>query len=165
MEDQHPRNGEPIARLYSINVSPGGVPKTPVALANIRAGGIETDRQADLRFHGGPDRAVSLYSLERIQALQAEGHPIVPGSIGENLTLSGVDWDVLQPGVKLEVGEALLQLTRPVTPCKKIAGSFRGHDVDRVSAKSYPGWNRWYSRVLREGTVFPDDEVLVLLNS
>ena len=55
-----------------------------------RCDGLEGDRQRDLRFHGGPLRAVSLYSLELIEALQAEGHPIAPGAMGENLTMAGV---------------------------------------------------------------------------
>jgi MOSC domain-containing protein YiiM len=157
------RPGEGI--LHSINVSRGGVPKTAVAFAHIGLGGLGTDRQNDLVHHGGPDRAVSLYSLERIVALQNEGHPIVAGSIAENLTLSGVDWDVLQSGVRLEVGEAMLELTRPVTPCFKIAASFRDGNVNRVSAKTHPGWNRWYARVLREATVFPGDPIYFSLPS
>ena len=38
-------------------------------------------------FHGGPERALCLFSLERILELQAEGHPIFPGAAGENITI------------------------------------------------------------------------------
>ena len=75
--------------VASINLSRGGVPKLPVEAAAILAGGLEGDRQRDLRYPGGPDRAVSLYSADLIRRLQDEGHPIVPGAIGENLTLEG----------------------------------------------------------------------------
>jgi MOSC domain-containing protein YiiM len=127
----------------------------------IRAGGVEGDRQRDLRFHGGPDRAVTLYSFERIRALQAEGHPIAPGSIGENLTLSGLDWSALGPGTELLVGPALLQVTKAAAPCAKIAGSFLNDEFLRVSDKVHPGWSRLCARVLREGLVSVGDPVTV----
>src|SRR5260221_7316276 len=112
------------ARVHSINVSDGGVPKLPRETCAVRVGGLEGDRQRDLENHGGPERAVSLYSMELIEALRAEGHPIAPGTIGENLTLSGVDWSKMVPDARIEVGEVLLQLTRHAAPCQIIAGSF-----------------------------------------
>ena len=51
---------------------------------------------------GGPLAALCLYSLEVIQALQAEGHSIFPGSVGENITLSHLDWSRVTPGVRLD---------------------------------------------------------------
>jgi MOSC domain-containing protein YiiM len=146
-------------RIHAINVSNGGVPKRPVVSAFARAHGLEGDRQSDRRHHGGPDRAVTLYSLERIRALQAEGHSIAPGSIGENLTLEGMDWDGLRAGLRVEVGQALLQLTKPASPCEKIGGSFTGNAFERVSDKRHPGWSRWCARVLREGLLTVGDPV------
>ena len=70
----------------------GGVPKIPVGAARLGAEGVEGDKQNDLRHHGGPLRAVCIYSLEIIEALQGEGHPIGPGTTGENITISGLDW-------------------------------------------------------------------------
>jgi MOSC domain-containing protein YiiM len=145
--------------LHSINVSKGGVPKWPRPWAQIRATGLEGDRQEDLRYHGGPDRAVCLYSLELIEALQGEGHPIVPGSIGENLTIHGIDWTVVRPDAQIAVGDALLEITWAVSPCRKIAGSFQEADVTRVSQKVHPGWSRFYARVLREGMVSAGNRV------
>ena len=139
--------------IASINTSDGGVPKRPRTSAWIAAGGVEGDRQRDLRYHGGPDRAVCLYSLELIQALQAEGHPIAPGTIGENLTLARIDWRRMTPGSRLRVGPVLLELTRFTTPCRNVAGSFTGGAFARVSQKVHPGWSRLYARVLEEGAV------------
>ena len=65
-----------MAHVHQISISGGGVPKGAVPEAEVRAGGIDGDRQATPKIHGGPDRAVCLFSLEVIQALQAEGHPI-----------------------------------------------------------------------------------------
>src|SRR2546428_13166979 len=97
--------------LHSINVSNGGGPKTARSPAAVRIKGVEADRQRDLRYHGGPTRAVCLYSLELIRALQAEGHAIDVGCIGENFTLSGVPVEEMVAGAKLQVGEGQLQLT------------------------------------------------------
>jgi MOSC domain-containing protein YiiM len=119
--------------VSSINVSNGGVPKAPRRSAWIDRDGVEGDRQRDLRFHGGPDRAVSIYSLDLIRVLQEEGHPISPGTIGENLTLAGVDWSEMVPGRHLHIGDVVLELTSYTSPCKKIAASFHDGGFVRVS--------------------------------
>ena len=147
--------------LHSINVSHGGVPKMPRPWAQVRVDGIEGDRQEDRRYHGGPDRAVCLYSLDLIQALQGEGHSIVPGSIGENLTLHGIDWTGIRPDARLEIGDVLLEVTRATSPCYKIAASFEAGDFARVSQKVHPGWSRYYARVLQEGIVSTGDRIVL----
>ena len=149
--------------LHSINVSDGGVPKLPRRWAQVRIDGVEGDRQCDRRFHGGPDRAVSLYSLDLIEALQGEGHSIVPGSIGENLTLFGLDWTLMRPDVRIEVGDVLLEVTKATSPCRKIAAAFIDGDFTRVSQKVHPGWSRFYARVLREGTVSTGDTTVLTM--
>lgn len=146
-------------RVASINVSSGGVPKSPVAEASITPAGVAGDRQRDQRYHGGPDRAVSLYSLEAIEALRREGHPIGVGTTGENLTVSGLDWSAVAPGAELRVGPVRLQVTAYASPCEKIAGSFAAGRSTRISQKLYPGWSRVYTRVLEGGVVRVDDPV------
>ena len=47
-----------------------------------------------MTVHGGPYRAVCLYAIEAIERLQAEGHPVEPGSVGDNLTTSGIEWSL-----------------------------------------------------------------------
>lgn len=146
--------------VVSINVSPtGGVPKLPVMFARIHSQGVDGDKQNNLKYHGGPMRAVCLYSLERINALRAEGHPITPGSIGENVTISGLDWDTIVPGVRLTIGEVELEVTQYTVPCAKIANSFMHADSLRVGQKVNPGWSRVYTKVLREGTIHVGDAV------
>lgn len=139
--------------VASVNTSGGGVPKTPRQWARITVNGLEGDRQEDLRYHGGLDRAVSLYSSELIEALRGEGHPIAPGTIGENLTLAGIPWEEMRPDARGQIGDVLLEITGAVSPCQKIAGSFRDAEFTRVSQKVHPGWSRYYARVLGEGTV------------
>jgi MOSC domain-containing protein YiiM len=146
-------------KVASINRSDGGVPKQPVAECRVSENGLESDRQRDLHFHGGPNRAVCLFSLEKIEALHREGHPIAPGTIGENLTVSGLDWSLMVPDVELEIGEVVLQLTKFAAPCAKIGGSFRDGDFSRVAQKIHPGWSRICARVVKAGIVRVGDTI------
>jgi MOSC domain-containing protein YiiM len=150
-------------RLVSINVSDGGVPKLGRSACAITRAGLAGDRQRDLVHHGGPDRAVTLFSCERIDALRREGHPIAAGTIGENLTVSGLDWPALTPGMRLRVGAVLLELTRHASPCAKIGPSFAGQDFMRVAQKVHPGWSRLCARVIEEGVVRVGDPVAILV--
>ncbi|CAN5847097.1 MOSC domain-containing protein [soil metagenome] len=144
-------------RVHQINVSGGGVPKLPVDEAQITFSGVSGDRQADLRYHGGPDQKVCLYSLEVIEGLRAEGHPIDPGSAGENLTLSGFDWTRVTPGAQLRIGQALIEVTYPAVPCAKNARWFKDGKFSRILESRHPGWSRMYGRVLEEGHVAVGD--------
>jgi MOSC domain-containing protein YiiM len=145
---------EPTSRVFQINQSAGGVPKLAAARAEVSVLGLRGDQQANREVHGGPERAVCLYSLERLLALQAEGHPVFPGAMGENLTLSGLDWQQVTPGSRLWLGaEVEIEITRYTSPCKTITAAFLDGDFNRVSQKIHPGWSRVYARVLRPGIV------------
>ena len=147
-------------RIVQINVSPGGVPKRPVARARVTWRGLEGDGHRNTELHGGPDRALCLFSIEQIEALQAEGHPVEPGALGENLTLAGLDWATVQPDDAFRLGEAVLvQVTRFTSPCVNIRGAFLDGAYSRVSEKRHPGWSRVYARVLAPGTIAAGDPV------
>jgi MOSC domain-containing protein YiiM len=148
-----------MGTLVSINISKGGVPKRALPACAVTAGGLQGDRQRDLEYHGGPTRAVCLFSQDLIEALQAEGHPISAGTIGENFTLSGVPWSEMVPGATFDIGEVRVELTDYAAPCNNIAASFRDRRTGRVSQKAHPGWSRLYARVLKEGTVRVGDNV------
>ena len=149
------------SRVHSINVSQGGVPKLPIVEARVTKVGLEGDVQRNRRYHGGPNRAVCLFSLERIEALSREGHPIAPGTIGENLTIAGLDWESVIPGTVMAVGGAELEITSFTKPCKTIRKSFQANNIDRVAQARFPGWSRVYARVLQEGIVRVGDEVVL----
>ena len=150
------------ARIVQISVSQGGVPKTAIPTARVTTEGLEGDSHR-FRHHGGQERAVCLYSIEAIEWLRTEGHSIAPGSIGENVTVKGLDWSAVVPGRRVLLGErVLLQVTRYTTPCQTIRGVFKGSEIARVSQKTHPGWSRVYARVLVEGLIRRDDPVCLL---
>lgn len=148
--------------VAAINISNGGVPKRRVNGAQVSRLGLENDAQDDKKHHGGPERAVCLYSLERIRSLQAEGHPIDIGTAGENITIAGIDWDRIAPGATIRIGdEVLLEVASFTNPCKTIRASFIAGEFIRIAQKIHPGWSRVYARVLREGQVRFGDPVEV----
>lgn len=141
-----------MAHIFQLNMSKGGVPKVPVREAQVNWLGLVGDLQRDTEHHGGPERALCLYPLEHIIALQAEGHPVFPGALGENITTAGLDWARITPGTRLRLGEnVVIEITRYTTPCETIAASFQDGRFVRVSQKVHPGWSRVYARVLQPG--------------
>jgi MOSC domain-containing protein YiiM/GNAT superfamily N-acetyltransferase len=150
-------------RVLQVNVTRSGVPRDPVAQARVTKLGLEGDRHKAPTVHGGPHRAVSLFGIEAIRRVAAEGHPIRPGSVGENLTTEGLELSLLPTGARLAVGEeVLLELSAPAMPCNLIEDSFRDRRSGRISILRFPSDSRMYARVLREGTVRPGDAIRVL---
>jgi MOSC domain-containing protein YiiM len=149
------------AHVVQLSRSRGGVPKLPVDEAVVTMHGLVGDKQRDRRFHGGPNRALCLYSDDLIEQLSLEGHPIVRGSAGENVTIRGLDWREVRPGTRLSMGDVDVEITSYTTPCKTIRQSFAAHDFTRISQKLHPGWSRVYCRILREGTIRVNDPVTV----
>lgn len=148
--------------LHQISVSNGGVPKLAVPQARISKEGVEGDRQRSRDIHGGPDRAVCVFSLEVIEALRKEGHSIASGSAGENFTIAGLDWKHIGPGTRLSIGgEVTLEVLSYTSPCRHNACWFKDEDYSRISQKKHPGWSRVYARVLSEGLVKEGDPVVV----
>ena len=148
--------------VFQLNTSPGGVPKRAVRTVAIGPLGLEGDGVNHPKIHGGPERAVCLWSLDRILALQAEGHSIFPGAVGENVTLAGLDWSALGPGSVLDLGDDVrLEVTTYTTPCNTIAAYFTDAQFKRISEERHPGWSRLYARVLRPGTLRVGDAVRV----
>ncbi len=152
-----------MAWVHQISVSDGGVPKLPVARAMVTALGVLGDRQRNTGVHGGPERALCLYSLEVIEALRAEGHTIYPGAAGENITIAGLDWAQVVPGVRLAIGpEVVAEVSSYAGPCQQQTGWFTDGDFTRLSQKRNPGQSRVYARILEEGVVSTGDEVSLL---
>jgi MOSC domain-containing protein YiiM/GNAT superfamily N-acetyltransferase len=149
-------------RLLRVNVSAGGVPKRPIESARVTTLGVEGDRQANVTGHGGPHRAVSLLGIEAIRRVASEGHPIAPGTTGENLTTEGFDLSTLAIGTRLAIGdEVVVELSGPANPCRTIRHSFEGERYGRLGSATHPRDSRMYGRVVREGAIRPGDPIVV----
>ena len=122
---------------------------------------VEGDRQADLRVHGGPDKAVYAYASES-RAWWGEhlGVGELPlGMFGENLSTTGVEVDGAVVGELWRVGSAVLQVSQPRVPCYKLAIRFDDPAMPRrFAGAGRPGA---YLRVLEEGDVGAGDPVAV----
>ena len=149
--------------MLQVNVSPGGVPKLPVERAWVGRLGVAGDGHHEATVHGGPMRAVCLFGVEAIERLQAEGHPVEPGSVGENLTTVGVEWSTLPVGARARIGERLLiELSSPTAPCSTQRHNFRDGRFSRISIELHPSDSRMYARVLEEGEVAAGDPIELL---
>jgi MOSC domain-containing protein YiiM len=114
---------------------------------------LNGDGQADLKNHGGPEKAVNVYPVEHYpywqQVLGETKFPF--GSFGENFTTEGLLETEVYLGDIFEVGEALVQVSQPRQPCWKLARRWRKNDLALLVQES--GRTGWYFRVIKEGTV------------
>lgn len=147
-----------------IGASHGGVPKPEVAEVRVGYRGVEGDRQATRRHHGRVWQALCVWSTEVIDDLAAEGHPVSPGSAGENFTISGLDWSMLRPGARLRFGGddgVVAECTAWAEPCRTLVESFMERDFRRIDDTRHPGSSRIYAKVLVDGIVRAGDPVTV----
>lgn len=127
----------------------------PVAL---RPHGLAGDGQADLRVHGGPDRAAYIYRWEDYLWWMSElGHRLAPGELGENLTVEGLGEVEVRLGDRFRIGEALVESTSPRVPCHKLA--LRMGDPAFPDRFRRAGRSGFYVRVIEEGAVAAGDPV------
>jgi MOSC domain-containing protein YiiM len=138
-----------------------GIDKRPVqGPVRLTVSGVDGDTICDLAHHGGPDQAVYAYATDDLAYWSAElGRPVA--TVGQNLTLSGVDCSGAVIGERWLVGDAVLLVRGPRIPCRMFAGFLDVPDmVRRFTAARRPGC---YLAVEREGDVRSGDPVRVLL--
>jgi ferredoxin-NADP reductase/MOSC domain-containing protein YiiM len=161
-----------MMKLLSVNVSlPKEVPykgktvatgifKQPVkGRVKLRALNLDGDGQADLNAHGGPFKAVYVYSIENYAYWERElaRNDFGYGQFGENFTVEGMPEEAVHIGDIFRVGSALVEVTQPRAPCFKLAITMGVPDFDKV----FPGSGRvgFYLRVLEEGEVGAGDVI------
>jgi MOSC domain-containing protein YiiM len=156
-------------KLIQISRSKGGMPKTQVA-GPVMLGfdGVEGDRHRDLRFHGGPDKAVLMIAAETVSDLAARGFPVFPGAMGENLTVCGLDPQSWRAGQRFRVGaDAVIELTTLRQPCRHLdvyGAGIKSEVYDARCKKGDPASPRWarggfYARVIYQGTISSGEPV------
>jgi MOSC domain-containing protein YiiM len=129
--------------------------------------GIAGDEQADRTIHGGFGKAVYAYPSEhypfwiaqRSKALRQD-EMLLPGFLGENLTLEGMLESDVWIGDRLAIGSALLEVTEPRTPCFKFNVKMRMAHASKLMLQS--GYSGFYLRVLTEGRMQAGDSITLL---
>lgn len=144
--------------IEQVSVSAGGLPKRAVEGARAGTLGLWGDRQRNTAIHGGPRKALLLASAEDVDELAREGFPVAPGSLGENLTVRGIDFRALRPGMRFRAGAALLELTTPRKPCVQLE-PYNGGRTGRIQAALETRHARggFYAAVLEEGEIRTGD--------
>ena len=144
---------------------PSGIFKSAVdGPQHLGTNGLEGDEQADLRYHGGPEKALHQYPAEHY-ALLAQEWPqcaslLGPGVLGENISTRGMTEHDVCIGDVFGMGEARIQLSQPRSPCWKIDRRLKVDGASRfVEAAGVTGW---YYRVLDEGRLCAGDEIVLL---
>ena len=145
----------PIAPLGPRQV-PSAFVKRPIAgPVMVERLGLAGDHQADLRVHGGPDKAVYCYPSEHYAKWSGERPSaaalLEPGGFGENLTTRGLDEDLVCIGDVLRIGGVAAQVTQPRQPCFKLG--LRFEDPQMLRDMLHSGRSGWYLRVLEPGFV------------
>jgi MOSC domain-containing protein YiiM len=117
--------------------------------------GLAGDAQADRRVHGGPEKAFHQYPVGHYATLGMafpDAFPgLVPGSMGENLSVPGWDETNIHIGDVFRLGDARIQVSQPRSPCWKIDTRHDAEGMARLIDER--GLTGWYFRVVEEGEV------------
>jgi len=150
--------GQPETHHYPTETVVTGGHKTPVSEAWLHTTHFEGDAQADLKHHGGPDKAVCVYSFEHYPYWERVlGTSLTPGAFSENLTVAGITETQVSIGDIFQVGETLVQISQPRQPCHKLMGRHARPDLpDLIHENSFSGF---YFRVLTPGRVAVNAQV------
>ncbi|MGE3956021.1 MAG: MOSC domain-containing protein [Vicinamibacterales bacterium] len=112
-------------------------------------------------------RQVHLLMREVLDELNANGFPITPGMLGENITTAGVDLLALPRGTRLRLGEeAVVEVTGLRNPCVQIENFHEGlltAVLDRDPAGHVHRKAGVMAIVLSGGVVAPGDPIVVEL--
>jgi MOSC domain-containing protein YiiM len=142
------------ARIDGAEPWTSGIYKSPVqGLVHLSSANLAGDGQADLNVHGGPDKAVCVYSADHYPFWRTElGVPDCgPGWFGENFSIEGQNETGVAVGDIYRIGTAIVQISQPRAPCSKLGRRWNRLDMPKLVVQS--GRTGWYLRVLKEGDV------------
>ena len=157
--------------ILQVSIGKGGVPKYPVPEARVTPVGLDGDEFAHPQIHGGPRQAVLLIAAEIFEELAPLGYRLGPGSLGENVTMAGIDRRQLRVGQRYRLGpEVMVELTKFRTPCNtlKVYGQEIRRDIFDAQVKAGdPASPRWgmsgmYASVIESGTIRPGDAIVMI---
>ena len=157
--------------ILQVNVSEGGVPKRAVPVGILTPVGLESDHQAHPDIHGGPQQAVLLITVEGTAELAAQGFPLTHGSLGENLTTSGIPRQEWRAGQHWRIGpEVVIEITKRRAPCQALniyGPGLQAAIYDSLVADGDPSSPKWglsgfYASVVQPGIIQPGDEIVLV---
>ncbi|MCB1757006.1 MAG: MOSC domain-containing protein [Gammaproteobacteria bacterium] len=126
--------------------------------------GLDCDSQADLKNHGGPEKAVHQFSRKNYSVLAGLfpeiSAPFSTGSLGENLSSENFHESTICIGDVVRVGGCTLQVSQPRTLCWKVDKKFSSDGL--AQSMQTRGLTGWYYRVLQEGHIKPGDTMSIL---
>ena len=130
-----------------------GICKRPVSVSlNLGKLGFEGDGVGDTRNHGGPDKAICVYSLDHYPFWEKTlGIKLPPAAFGENLSVSDLKEDDVCIGDIFLLGTAAVQVSQPRQPCKTLADRYGRNDLVKLVVNS--GYSGFYFRMIQEGVV------------
>ncbi|WP_091223916.1 MOSC domain-containing protein [Paenibacillus sp. BC26] len=139
-----------------------GIFKTPVyEPLELHSEHFEGDGQADLKHHGGVDKAVCVYGYEHYPFWEQElGQPLSFGAFGENLTIAGLLEPEVCIGDIFQLGNAIVQVSQPRQPCFKLAARYQSPEMPLKVQET--GFTGFYLRVLQPGKVDFEDTLTLL---
>lgn len=141
-----------------------GLPKPALPFVTITARGLDGDYNLyrATQRGGDPEMAVLLIPEETLAQLNAEGWPVQPGDLGENVTLAGILYASLEPPRDVRLGDAIVRTAKPCTPCDNLyALPYVGRERGPEFVRTLLGRRGWFATVLRPGTVRTGDRVEV----
>ncbi|QOY38629.2 MOSC domain-containing protein [Anaerobacillus isosaccharinicus] len=119
------------------------------------------DEQADLINHGGPDKAICVYSYDHYSYWEeALKTPLPLGAFGENFTVHGLTEKDVLIGDVFQIGEAIVQVSQPRQPCYKLAKRFNKELLPLIISNT--GYTGYYLRVLNPGKISLNDSLTFL---
>jgi MOSC domain-containing protein YiiM len=126
--------------------------KPVIAPVRLRKTGFEGDGVANLKYHGGLDKAVCAYGTNHYSYWEETLGTVLPQApFGENLSLSNLDETAVCIGDIFQVGTAVIQISQPRQPCATLAARYGRGDMVKLVADS--GRTGCYFRVLEEGII------------
>ena len=145
--------GLPKKEIFDGKPITTGICKKPVSgQVTLKALGFDGDGVADTRNHGGPDKAICVYSLDHYPFWEKTlGIKVPAAAFGENLSVSNLKEDDVCIGDIFLLGTAAVQISQPRQPCKTLAARYGRNDLVKLVVNS--GYSGFYFRVIQEGVV------------
>jgi MOSC domain-containing protein YiiM len=157
----------------SDKVISSAIGKSPISTLDSRTSvrvrylGIESDEQADLRVHGGEDKAIYAYPLEHYpfwdeqrSSISSNVSGLTFGAMGENLTISGFSEEEVYVGDRWSIGEVILEVAKFREPCFKFNIKMGWSGAAKAMIAS--GYSGWYLRVIKPGNIVAGDLITVI---